>query len=95
MAKKNDGFTLTELIVVVAIMSIVAAAAVPALNGAIKKATFTRALQFKQRLDHHFSILVLDLQGDYPSIPSLDEVIEGGTVESVSGDATTYSEGVE
>lgn len=44
MFKKNGGFTLVELIVVIAILAILAGVAVPAYNGYIKKAQDTAVI---------------------------------------------------
>jgi prepilin-type N-terminal cleavage/methylation domain-containing protein len=81
---KNKGFTLIELMIVVAIIAILAAAALPAFGQQIKKAKDGKAIDLLGKMRSQFGMLQADLEG-YP-------VSEGDALSAVSDGMSTQAE---
>lgn len=86
---KNKGFTLIELMIVVAIIAILAAAALPAFGQQIKKAKDGKAIDLLGKMRSQFGMLQADLEG-YPVAVSdaLKAVLDGSAEVTAAIDAT-------
>ena len=86
---KNKGFTLIELMIVVAIIAILAAAALPAFGQQIKKAKDGKAVDLLGKMRSQFSMLQADLEG-YPvdEEDALKAVLDGSAEVTAAIDAT-------
>lgn len=86
---KNKGFTLIELMIVVAIIAILAAAALPAFGQQIKKAKDGKAVDLLGKMRSQFGMLQADLEG-YPvsEDDALDAVKDGSAEVTAAIDAT-------
>ncbi len=61
--KKNGGFTLVELIIVIAILAVIAAIAVPNILGAVEKSRYTADLSNAKRIAEAVQILSAEKDG--------------------------------
>lgn len=84
---KKKGFTLIELMIVVAIIAILAAAALPAFGDQIKKSKDGKAVQFLGTLRSTLGMATADLEGVPPTTATIQNILNGGTIEG-NGDST-------
>jgi len=102
MKRVQQGFTLIELMIVVAIIGILAAVAIPAYSDYIARAQVTEAMTLSSGVKTPLAEWISD-QGTLPSIASLSAITSGkyvsdvtitGTVSSPVVTATMRSTGV-
>lgn len=93
MKTNNKGFSLVELIVVIAIMAILAAVAIPTFSGFITKAKISNDVSFVNDVTYAAKIATVEYEGD---VTVTVEVAANGavnkiTVNKVSGENVTFS----
>jgi len=76
----NRGFTLTELMIVVLIMGILVAVAIPATNAARSKAENNACIQ-NQQIIHTEAVRFYADHGRYPT--DVQELVDGGYLQSM------------
>jgi len=86
MKNVQKGFTLIELMIVVAIIGILAAVAIPSYNNYTKKAKFTEVTQATQAAKTAVEVCANDLA----ALTACDGGAEGVPADVVVGNPTTY-----
>ena len=79
--KNNKGFSLVELIVVIAIMAILAAVAIPTFSGFITKAKISNDVSFVNDVTYAAKIATVEVDGDDLLVKVT--VAEDGTITNV------------
>ncbi len=82
--KKNGGFSLVELIIVIAILAVIAAIAVPNVLGALEKSKITRDISNAATIGHAVEELAADA-----AVDGVILTVGAGTAP----DAVTYTDG--
>lgn len=92
MDKKSGGFTLVELIVVVAILGIIAAVAVPRLSGFRSKVEESVCAANRKTVERMYSAFLLE--NDIDGISAFDQfLIENFKVVCPAGGVISYEDG--
>ena len=92
MKTNNKGFSLVELIVVIAIMAILAAVAIPTFSGFITKAKISNDVSFVNDVTYAAKIASVEYAGDVTVSVTVDDGnITSITVTKKSGETTTFN----
>ena len=95
MKTNNKGFSLVELIVVIAIMAILAAVAIPTFAGFIKKAQISNDVSFVNDITYVAKVASVEKTGDLAITVTVDADKTAGTVKVTKGAFTaTLKDGV-
>jgi prepilin-type N-terminal cleavage/methylation domain-containing protein len=89
MKKNEKGFTLVELMIVVAIIAVLAAIALPAFGQQIKRSRDGAAVGLMSTFRASLSMAVANLEGQAPTTASFNNVINGGNAVTGAGELTT------
>lgn len=88
MKTNNKGFSLVELIVVIAIMAILAAVAIPTFSGFIKKAQISNDVSFVNDITYAAKVASVEKSGNITITVTVDDDKTAGTIVITKGDFT-------
>ena len=85
MKKLEKGFTLVELMIVVAIIAILAAVALPSFGDQIKKSKDSKAVQMMGNMRSQVTMVQTDLEGMAPNSSFIPNMFTDAGASSVTG----------
>ena len=84
----KKGFTLVELVIVIAIIAILAAVLIPTFSGVVKKANESKALQSARNC---YTELTAEYEGDLTKTTSGDAITEGTAITETGVTSATVT----